>query len=139
MSQSLNIGLRLFKQSATRQLQSGETNEGLLNMMYAHREVEPVKNVFYRRLRRRSHQCRPGRVTVADRGHRAALLPTLIEQRRAQQDMVPLSHTPNQGKAATAAALSLDLAADHLEVPHLVTRHHAHIEAAASVDQLTVT
>jgi hypothetical protein len=40
-----------------------------------------------------------------------------------------LGHAPHQGKAAAAMALMLDLAADHLEVPHLVTRHSTHIRA----------
>ena len=68
-------------------------------------------------------------VAVADRGHRFALPPALLQQRRAQQRMGLLGHAAHQGEAPRRAALMLDLAADRLETPGLLTRHRAHVGA----------
>src|SRR3954452_15466456 len=48
--------------------------------------------------------------------------------------MGPLGHATHKSKAPAEAALSLDLAADHLEGPGLVTRHGAHVSAVEHDD-----
>jgi len=74
-----------------------------------------------------SHQRRQRGVAVADRGDRLALPPVLVLQRRAQQGMRLLGHAAHEREASGGLSLSLDLAADRLEVPNLMTGHGTYV------------
>jgi len=127
--QSFHVNLSKIERGKRQRLDGAQAAHDLLDVMHAHGEMKPVQDRLHRAARGQAHQRRQRGVAVADRGHWIALPPALVLQRRAQPGMGLLGHAAHHGEAPGGVALILDLAADRLEVPNLVTGHGTYVSA----------